>query len=39
MLQIVLQIWKYVLQIISRETWFKNQKTLIHIDSSGFRYV
>ena len=39
MLQIVLNIWKDVFQIISRETWFKNQKMLIHIDSSGFRYV
>ena len=39
MLLIVLEIWKDVLQMISTEIWFINQKTLIHIDSSYFRYV
>ena len=32
-------MWKDVLQIISTEIWFNNQNMLIHIDSSGFRYV
>ena len=32
-------MWKDVFQIISTEIWFNNQKTLIHVDSSQFRYV
>ena len=34
MLSIILWIWPDVLQIISTEIWFTNQKTLIHVDNS-----